>query len=79
MAKVKVFFATDLQTDSQTDRTKNQGVFVKHYGTVKGFNFAVLKVRGFLDGTFRDGFNFADYSIASYIYQQKTIDISVVK
>ena len=35
--------------------------------TVKGFNFAVLKVRGFLDGTFRGGFNFADYSIATYI------------
>ena len=33
--------------------------------TVKGFNFAVLKIRGFLDGTFRGGFNFADYSIAS--------------
>ena len=45
--------------------------------TVKGFNFAVLKVRGFLDGTFRGGFNFADYSIASYIYQQITIDRSV--
>ena len=28
--------------------------------TVKGFNFAVLKVRGFLDETFRGGLNFAD-------------------
>ena len=37
--------------------------------TVKGFNFTMLKVRGFLDGTFRGGFNFADYSIASYNLQ----------
>ena len=35
--------------------------------TVKGFNFAVLKVCGFLDGTFRGGFNFADLSINTYI------------
>ena len=41
----------------------NKGSCFVH--TVKGFNFAVLKIRGFLDGTFRGGFNFADYSIAS--------------
>ena len=35
--------------------------------TVKGLNFAVLKVRGFLDRAFHGGFNFADYSIATYI------------
>ena len=29
--------------------------------TVKSFNFAVLKFRGFLMETFRGGFNFADF------------------
>ena len=53
---------------------------VENYiSTVKGFNFAGLKVHAFLDGTFRGGLNFTDYSIASYIYQQITIDRSVVK
>ena len=44
--------------------------------TVKGFNFAVLKFRGFFMGTFRGCFNFADFEfsgvhVARDNYRQK--------
>ena len=60
-------YAARIILDAPPDST-SEPLFKKvgWLNTVKGFNFAVLKVRGFLDGTFRGGFNFADYSIATY-------------